>query len=384
MTADRAKTEGETQGGNYREISGSSPPPPVSVPASKCDRPGQADAAVAEAVAWQWNAGHQGWITAASRDEALLRDAQYRCLGVRPLYATPEAALRATAPEELEGWRAIETAPRTGLCVLLRRGLGYDPVVAHWHDGSPGYVGWVMAHDRSPCVRRYEWHYLPAPPTAAPAPPVDHAEGQGEEEPTAHINVIGDQGISYIRFAICPKNMPVQRYRMSIGGSENLRDELIAILASANPAPAPGCEDGAIFERLDLMDQRQADLLVAIHDRLLTREIRQRLARTPARTDGGVSDAEVEAALRVWCDNTALGTVRATLRAALEAAAAARAAETAGGAGEMDETRNDCPRCSNIDALGQCEHPMPNDGQPPCIRMLEAARTTPNRAGEKQ
>ena len=160
-------------------------PPPVSVPASKCDRPGQADAAVTEArylspqarallgCKAQFNAPtdssdprHQthrrvGWfvpheIAGLTESRALLKE-------------IAEAALRATAPrEKSDGWRAVLQAHHD------------------WHLAQgevacgEGIIDMADAYTESDLCNRTVDVLRNAPPTAAPFPPVDHAGGQGE------------------------------------------------------------------------------------------------------------------------------------------------------------------------------------------------------------
>lgn len=344
-------------------------PSPVSVSASKCDRPGQADAAVAEAARYEWRRkvdfdGPGPWYPCdRSWIDHLAGNDLYE---TRSLYVTPEAALLAAKPRS--EWRPIEAAP-SGKWVLLNYGevfashTGYRQNDGKWvHPGGREPAAWMLLPSTKLCP-------LPAPPTSAPSPPVDHAGGQGERKLNAPL--YGPSDPKFEAEVAAVRDLIKQDHR-----------------TPTPAAPAPGREDGesdaAFVKRMD----EDCSLYVATGspseqcnwtddwERLIA------LARTPARTDGGVTEAEVDAALKAFLEAATSPNdyVRDILRKALEAA---RAAETAGGAGETDETRNDCPRCSNIDALGQCEHPMPNDGQPPCIKMLEAARTTPNRAGEK-
>ena len=195
-------------------------PPPVPTAASEQDRPGQADAAVAEAAQWwlaeldQYGNPHlcdgahshragaekalyiyRGIGLAGTRRYAIARveltDAVPNDAGVneesvalcaQALRASPEAALRATAPgEQCDGWLPIASAPRDGTWILGETDYRQvDYCKARWiQDTEPELRGWSDRKDC--CVELQRWLPLPAPPTAAPSPPVDHA-ANGEKE----------------------------------------------------------------------------------------------------------------------------------------------------------------------------------------------------------
>ncbi len=98
-------------------------PPPVSGGASTCDRPGQADAAVAQAARYEWRRkvdfdGPGPWYPCdRSWIDHLAGDDLYE---TRSLYVTSEAALLAAKPRS--EWRPSETAPSGKVgAVELRR-----------------------------------------------------------------------------------------------------------------------------------------------------------------------------------------------------------------------------------------------------------------------
>ena len=245
-------------------------PPPVSVPASKCDRPGQADAAVAEAVA-----------RAICHSEGHNPDADWNLSDhpappPLPAWQTylpqARAALRATAPgEQSDGWQAgmeaaasIADAVAEAAAYQIGRGVG------------PWEVREEAARNVAADIRAK----LPAPPTAAPSPPVDHAGGQGvRAELAAGLNTV------------------LQQVAAEAGKSpRQVLDEAKAFIrrTPTPAAPAPGREDGDAIAVVEAWFKEFENNPGGVSDEFVgtcqfaARQIVIALARTPARTDGGV------------------------------------------------------------------------------------------------
>ena len=251
-----------------------------------------------------------GWV-----DARLTAEGEFQL----PLYASPEAALRTSAPEPADasgmtpldqGWQPIATAPKDGTRVLIA-------VTGHFRAELAEYNQELNAWETIGAVvnltggRTLAWHPLPAPPT--PTPPEVTREGEvagrrlpmfGTEDPETVLNGL--------IFSAARQLDEASRSATGLdhlaGTAASLRwhyDRRLSKQAAgavpSNPAPAPGREDGeddaAFVERQVVEHEVYLALVPSAANPEYARVLDiARRAQTAGPDDGTVSEAEVDAA----------------------------------------------------------------------------------------